>query len=179
MVTTPTQTHRNSNTHRTKNNTTNVVIQQISRKLLMINILISETCWTQKKWNKIASDIKLVFDSSTITHVLPYSSTLCDPSHWTNLRGKTRKYWYNKDTLYSLTVKTKVYIIYFWYWVLGKKSPPPPYMTASPPGSTQDADIYTRHSVETFCKYCSVRYVKTQTMCRKQTNRGVYVVLIL
>ena len=29
--TTPTQPHRNSNTHRTKNNTTNVVIQQNSR----------------------------------------------------------------------------------------------------------------------------------------------------
>ena len=36
--TTPTQPHRNSNTHRTKNNTTNVVIQQNSRKLLMISL---------------------------------------------------------------------------------------------------------------------------------------------
>ena len=36
--TTPTQPHRNSNTHRTKNNTTNVVIQQNSRKLLMMGI---------------------------------------------------------------------------------------------------------------------------------------------
>jgi len=40
---------------------------QHSRKLLMIDILISETCWVHKKWNKIASDIKLVFYSSTIT----------------------------------------------------------------------------------------------------------------
>ena len=36
--TTPTQPHRNSNTHLTKNNTTNVVIQQNSRKLLMMGI---------------------------------------------------------------------------------------------------------------------------------------------
>ena len=63
--TTRTQPHRNSNTHRTKNNTTNVVIQQNSRKLLTMDILISETCWAHKKWNKIASDIKLVFYSST------------------------------------------------------------------------------------------------------------------
>ena len=42
--TTTTQPHRNSNTHRTKNNTTNVVIEQNSRKLLMIDILMSETC---------------------------------------------------------------------------------------------------------------------------------------
>jgi len=42
--TTPNQPHRNSNTHRTKNNTTNVVIQQNSRKLLMMGILMSETC---------------------------------------------------------------------------------------------------------------------------------------
>jgi len=66
-ATTPTQPHRISNTHRTKNITTNVVIQQNSRKLLMMDILMSETCWAHKKWNKIASDIKLVFYSSTIT----------------------------------------------------------------------------------------------------------------
>ena len=65
--TTPTQPHRISNTHRTKNNTTNVVIQQNNRKLLMIDILMSVTCWAHKKWNKIASDIKLVFYSSAIT----------------------------------------------------------------------------------------------------------------
>jgi len=65
--TTPNQPHRNSNTHRTKNNTTNVVIQQNSRKLLVMDILMSQTCWAHKKWNKIASDIKLVFYSSTIT----------------------------------------------------------------------------------------------------------------
>ena len=50
-----------------KNNTANVLIQQNSRKLLMMDILMSETCWAHKKWNKIASDIKLVFYSSTIT----------------------------------------------------------------------------------------------------------------
>ena len=63
----PTQPHRNSNTHQTKNNTTIVVIQQNSRKILMMDILMSETCWTHKKLNKIASDIKLVFYFSTIT----------------------------------------------------------------------------------------------------------------
>ena len=69
--TTPTQPHRNCNTHWTKNNTTNVVIQQNSRKLLMMDILMSGTCWAHKKWNKIGSDMKLVFYSSTI----PYSLT--------------------------------------------------------------------------------------------------------
>jgi len=38
-----------------------------SRKLLMMDILMSETCWAHKKWNKITSGIKLVFYSSTIT----------------------------------------------------------------------------------------------------------------
>ena len=33
----------------------------------MMDKLMSETCWAHKKWNKIASDIKLVFHSSTIT----------------------------------------------------------------------------------------------------------------
>jgi len=33
----------------------------------MMDILMSETCGAHKKWNKIASDIKLVSYSSTIT----------------------------------------------------------------------------------------------------------------
>jgi len=74
--TTPTQPHGNSNTHRTKNNTTNAVIQQNSRKLLMMDILISEACWAHKKWNKIANDIKLVFYSSTSCFCL-HTWTLC------------------------------------------------------------------------------------------------------
>ena len=49
---TPTQPHRNSNTY---------------RKVLMMDILTSETCWAHKKWNELTSDIKLVFYSSTIT----------------------------------------------------------------------------------------------------------------
>ena len=64
--TTHTQPHQISNTQRTENKTTDVVIQQRSRKLLMMDILMSETCWAHKKWNKIASDIKLVFYSSAI-----------------------------------------------------------------------------------------------------------------
>jgi len=33
----------------------------------MMDILMTETCWAHKKWDKIASDIKLVFYSSTET----------------------------------------------------------------------------------------------------------------
>jgi len=63
--TTQTQPHQISNTQRTENKTTDVVIQQHSHKLVTMDILMSETCWVHKKWNKIASDIKLVFYSST------------------------------------------------------------------------------------------------------------------
>ena len=42
--TTQNQPHQISNTQRTENNTTDVVIQQQSRKLLMMDILMSETC---------------------------------------------------------------------------------------------------------------------------------------
>ena len=59
------KSHQFSNTQRTENKMTDVVIQQHIRKLLMTDILMSETCWAHKKWNKIASDIKLVFCSST------------------------------------------------------------------------------------------------------------------
>ena len=65
---TPPNTSRNKNSHtqRTENKTTDVVIHQHSRKLLKMDILMSETCWAHDKWNKIASDIKLVFHSPTI-----------------------------------------------------------------------------------------------------------------
>jgi len=38
--------------------------QHVSDINMMMAILMSETCWAHKKWNKIASDIKLVFYSS-------------------------------------------------------------------------------------------------------------------
>ena len=50
-----------------QNKTTHEITQQISRQLLRMDVLMSETCWAHKKWTKIASDIKLVFYSSTIT----------------------------------------------------------------------------------------------------------------
>ena len=70
--TTQNQPHQISNTQRTENKTTDVVIQQHSRKLLMMDILMSETCWAHTKWNKIASDIELVFHSSTMQSNLFY-----------------------------------------------------------------------------------------------------------
>jgi hypothetical protein len=42
------------------------VLQAEACKLLMMDILMSETCWAHKKWNKITSDIKLFFHSSII-----------------------------------------------------------------------------------------------------------------
>ena len=42
--TTQNQSHQISNTRRTENKTTDVVIDQHSRKLLMMDILMSETC---------------------------------------------------------------------------------------------------------------------------------------
>jgi len=33
---------------------------------ILFHLLMSETCWAHNKWNKIESDIKLVFHSSTI-----------------------------------------------------------------------------------------------------------------
>jgi len=44
--------HPNSNTQQSKNNTANVVVQQHSRKLLKMDILMPETCWVSKKWSK-------------------------------------------------------------------------------------------------------------------------------
>jgi len=64
--TTKYQPQQISNTQRTENKTADVVIHQHSRRLLMMDILMSEIRWAHIKWNKIVSDIKLVFHSSTI-----------------------------------------------------------------------------------------------------------------
>jgi len=42
--TTPAEKHSDSNTQQSKNNTANVVVQQHSRKLLNMDILMPETC---------------------------------------------------------------------------------------------------------------------------------------
>ena len=65
--TTQNHPHQIPNTQRTENKTTDAVIQQHSRKILMMDILMSESCWAHKKWNKTASDVKLAFHSSIIT----------------------------------------------------------------------------------------------------------------
>ena len=44
-----------------------MVIQEQNRKHLRMDILMFETCGVHKKWNKIASNIKVVFYSSTNT----------------------------------------------------------------------------------------------------------------
>ena len=68
--------NKSSNTQRTENKTTDVVIHEHSRKLLKIDILMSETCWAHNKWNKIESDIKLVFHSSTIHYISAMCSVI-------------------------------------------------------------------------------------------------------
>ena len=78
--------NKSSNTQRTENKTTDVVIHQQSRKLLKMDILMSETCWAHNKWNKIASDIKLVFHSSAYQFlclsltVFPAQRSVCNGS---------------------------------------------------------------------------------------------------
>jgi len=63
--TTPKHQHTSKQEH-----TTNVVIQQNSRKLLMMDILMSETCWARKKWNKNSKwhQVGLLFSTITMMH---------------------------------------------------------------------------------------------------------------
>ena len=102
--TTQTQPHQISNTQRTENKTTDVVIQQHSRRLLKMDILMSETCWTHNKWNKIASDIKLLFNSPIIAmmhgpinirftskNTLPKATCVCPRRH--QAAGKKLSLW--------------------------------------------------------------------------------------
>ena len=52
------------------------------RKLLMMDILMSETCWAHKKWNKIASDIKLVFYSTNKQKLVTWNLLICTVKEW-------------------------------------------------------------------------------------------------
>ena len=47
--TTLAEPHPDSNTQQSKNTTANMVVQQYSRKLLKMDILMPETCWVSKK----------------------------------------------------------------------------------------------------------------------------------
>ena len=73
---------KNSNTQRTENKTTDVVIHQQSRRFLKMDILMSETCWAHNNSNKITSDIKLVFHSSAILSVCSYSCVSYPARKW-------------------------------------------------------------------------------------------------
>jgi len=52
LPTTIAEPHPNSNTQQSKKNRANVVVQQHSRKLLKMDILMPETCWVCKKQSK-------------------------------------------------------------------------------------------------------------------------------
>ena len=99
-----------------KNNTTNVAIQQNSRKLLMMDILMSETCWAHKKWNKIASDIKLVFYPSTI-RVKPYifNFTVNEEQPLQIKDTKWGQMWQSAPNQSTDTTRFRLYR-HLWYW---------------------------------------------------------------
>jgi len=86
MDTTPTQPHWNANTHGTKKNTNNVVIQQRRRRLMRMDVLMSETCWALKKWNKIPNDIKWVsYSANNLNHARSNKHKICDQLHYVQL----------------------------------------------------------------------------------------------
>ena len=83
---------------------------------VMMDILMLETCWAHKKWNKIASDIKLVFYSSTILseiflifrrtrrHVIvTVHSSSCKP-----LIILVYRFWWNSNFLYRFSKNTHI-----------------------------------------------------------------------
>ena len=69
-----------------QNKTTDVVIQQHSRKLLMMDILISETRWAHKKWKKKWHQVGLSFfnySSISLVFICDFYATFVPP--WTQL----------------------------------------------------------------------------------------------
>jgi len=71
---------------------------QLDVTCYFIPILMSETCWAHKNWNKIASDIKLVF----------YSSTIAIMHGPINIRGFME---FVYDPIFSVIVKIPYYML--------------------------------------------------------------------
>ena len=88
--TTPKHQHTSNQEH-----TTNVVIQHNSRKLLMIDILMSETCWGHKKWNKNSKwhQVTLLFSAINTINALQWLlvSAFCSGLHHTKHNLKLKK----------------------------------------------------------------------------------------
>ena len=79
---TPKHQHTSNQEH-----STNVVIQQNSRKLLMMDILMSETCWAHKKWNKNSKwhQVGLLFSTIILMHGpinIRFTSMSSDFENW-------------------------------------------------------------------------------------------------
>jgi len=79
------------------------VIQQNSRKLLMIDLLMSETCWAHKKWNKNSKwhQVGLLFSTTMSINLQTMSINLQMPN--VNYSGRTA----------PLTSKVAFYIYLF------------------------------------------------------------------
>ena len=90
---------------------TDVVIHPHSRKLLKMDILMSETCWAHIKWNKIASNIRVVFHSSTLIMMhgpINIRSTLSILGSNLSLRGERQSArWPSHDTALTCLPPTK------------------------------------------------------------------------
>ena len=88
--TTQNQLHQISNTQRTENKSTDVVIQQHSRKLLKMDILTSETCWAHKKWKKkqVTSNWSFIPQQ---TYIFCFKSTLESSVYETLETGSSKK----------------------------------------------------------------------------------------
>ena len=91
---------KNSNTQWTENKTTDVVIHQHSRRLLKMDILMSETCWVHNKWNKIASDIKFGFS------FVNYCSDARSNKHLIQTSNRWLRVWGTKINFEIMKLKT-------------------------------------------------------------------------
>ena len=141
-----------------QNKTNDVVIHQHSRKLLKMDILMSETCWAHKKWNKIASDIKLVFYSSTITMThgpinIRYI-LLVKRNHNDSTGGRDEKKTHSSNDLYVFTIPVARLIAFPLYDVI--------------PKTKRRRDVIPKHDVSFMTwKHCEWLSVQLNNLCTR------------
>jgi len=140
-----------------------MVIQQNSRKLLMMDVLLSEKCWAYKKWNKIASDIKVVFYSSTITIMHgPINIRYTGGSFFRSAVTNGRRSWLTPSGVAGLRFKVSLR----------------PRLTASSWCAETEIYLYlycyTFQPLDTILRQMTTAYTLSSQFFSKQALRGIF-----
>ena len=140
----------------------------------MMDTLMSETCWAHKKWNKIASDIKMVFYSSRVTKFRPgknqvHNTVSCIPvlhgQYFVQFRWTTSMNWINLElwfVAFPKPVPSLVVCSHPFFMGLGR--------LVRTPYATADVHATTFEFAASFCDMLHSQYFTTIYSYKVEVN---------